>query len=129
VPCLHERTRHFRRVWWFDAPDQIEQTLALALNLPHVIGEPDPVKRRDWLAGQVDDHTLLIIDNATPGDPVVEHLIRLTPNVLVAVETVPDIPVGQPRGQRVVTLRRCSGDRRAGAARRRSRGARALLTM
>jgi tetratricopeptide (TPR) repeat protein len=106
----HERTRQrFRRIWWFDAPDQVEQTLALALNLPHVIGEPDPVKRWNWLAGQVDDHTLLIIDNAPPGDPLVEHLISRTPNVLVAVETVPELPnpdeplPEDPEG--VVTLR------------------------
>jgi tetratricopeptide (TPR) repeat protein len=110
----HERTRQrFRRIWWFDAPDQVEQTLALALDLPHIIAEPDPAKRRDWLAGQVDDHTLLIIDNATPGDPVVEHLIRLTPNVLVAMETVPEIPdpdeplPEDPEG--LVTLRTLEG--------------------
>jgi tetratricopeptide (TPR) repeat protein len=91
--AVHERTRQrFRRVWWFDSPDQFDQTLALALNLPHIIAEPEPAKRRERLVGQVDDHTLLIIDNATPGDPVVEHLIRLTPNVLVAVDTVPEIP-------------------------------------
>ena len=81
--AIHERTRQrFRRVWWFDSPDLFEQTLALALNLPHIIGEPDPVKRREWLAGQVDDHTLVIIDNAAPDDPVVDHLMRLTPNVM-----------------------------------------------
>ncbi len=32
--AFHERTRRrFRRVWWFDSPDLIDQTLALALNL------------------------------------------------------------------------------------------------
>ena len=91
--AAHERTRQrFRRIWWFETPDQFDQTLALALNLPHVIGESDPAKRRAWLAEQVDDHTLLIIDNATPGDPVVEHLLRLTPNVLVGIETMPEVP-------------------------------------
>jgi tetratricopeptide (TPR) repeat protein len=108
--AAHERTRQrFRRIWWIDAPARFDQTLALALNLPHIIAEPDPGKRRAWLAAQVDDHTLVIIDNAAPGDPILDHLVGLTPHVLAAVETIPQLPnpdepvPDDPEG--VITLR------------------------
>ena len=76
----HERTRQrFRRIWWIDQPDRLDQTLALALNLPHVLAEPDPAARRLKLAAHLDDHTLLIVDNLTPGDPLNETITILTP--------------------------------------------------
>ncbi len=89
----HERTRQrFRRVWWFDDPARIEQTLALILDLPHALAEPDPVRRRAWLAERMDDHTLLIVDNLTPDDPLLDALPTLSEHVLLAVETVPTPP-------------------------------------
>lgn len=91
--ATHERTRQrFRRIWWIDAPDQLDQTLALTLNLPHVVAESDPAQRREWLASHLDDHTLLVIDNATPDNVDWEQLITLTPNVLLALETEPVPP-------------------------------------
>ena len=42
----HERTRQrFRRIWWIDQPDRLDQMLALALNLPHVLADPDRRRR------------------------------------------------------------------------------------
>ncbi|NDJ78148.1 MAG: tetratricopeptide repeat protein, partial [Chloroflexi bacterium] len=106
----HERTRQrFRRIWWIDEPARLEQTLALALELPHVLVERDPFARRAWLAEQKDEHTLLVIDNATRDDPLLDTLATLTPHVLVGIETAPEIPdpdqplPDDPEG--VVTLR------------------------
>ncbi|HMM28634.1 MAG TPA: tetratricopeptide repeat protein [Aggregatilineaceae bacterium] len=106
----HERTRQrFRRIWWIDRPARLEQTLALTLNLPHLLAEGDPAGRRALLAGQLDDHTLLILDGAQADDPLIDALPRLTDHVLIAVETPPEAPdpdeppVEDPAG--VVTLR------------------------
>lgn len=106
----HERTRQrFRRIWWIDQPDRIDQTLALALDLPHILAEPDAARRRARLAGQLDDHTLLIVDNVAADDPLLDALPVLTENLLIAVETVPEMPdpdeplPDDPEG--VVTLR------------------------
>ena len=89
----HERTRQrFRRIWWIDRPDRLDQTLALALNLPHLLSETDPAARRSALAGQLDDHTLLIIDQLRDGDPLIDALPRLTDHVLLAVETDAEAP-------------------------------------
>jgi len=111
--AVHERTRQrFRRIWWFDEPGRIDQTLALALNLPHVLAEPDPHRRREWLAEQLDDHTLLIVDNLDEGDLLLDELLGMTDHLLVAIETVPEMsdpdalpeePPEDPEG--VVTLR------------------------
>lgn len=106
----HERTRQrFRRIWWFDDPDWLDQTLALALNLPHVLTEPDPALRWAALAGVLDDHTLLIVDNLTETDPRLGQLLALTEHVLVAVENAPPPPdaAGEvaPDTEGVVTLR------------------------
>lgn len=91
--AVHERTRQrFRRIWWFDDPDRLDQTLALALNLPHVLTEPDPTRRWGWLAAHLDEHTLLIVDNLADGDPRLEALLALTEHVLAAVEIVPEVP-------------------------------------
>jgi len=91
--AIHERTRQrFRRIWWFDDPDRLDQTLALALNLPHVLTEPDPTRRWGWLAAHLDEHTLLIVDNLADGDPRLEALLALTEHVLAAVEIVPEVP-------------------------------------
>ncbi|MEW6578363.1 MAG: tetratricopeptide repeat protein, partial [Chloroflexota bacterium] len=91
--AVHERTRQrFRRIWWFDDPDRLDQTLALALNLPHVLTEPDPTRRWAWLASHLDEHTLLIVDNLADGDPRLEALLALTEHVLAAVEIVPEVP-------------------------------------
>jgi tetratricopeptide (TPR) repeat protein len=110
VIASHERTRQrFRRIWWIDQPNRIDQTLALAFDLPHVLAEPDPVKRRERLAKQLDDHTLLIVDNLTLDNPLLEQLSVLTQNILAGVETLPVIPdpdnplPEDPEG--VVTLR------------------------
>ena len=106
----HERTRQrFRRIWWIDQPDRIDQTLALALDLPHILAEPDAARRRARLASQLDDHTLLIVDNVAVDDPLLDALPVLTDNLLIAVETVPEMPdpdeplPEDPEG--VVTLR------------------------
>ncbi|MBI5958163.1 MAG: hypothetical protein HY866_05490, partial [Chloroflexi bacterium] len=106
----HERTRQrFRRIWWIDQPARLDQILALALNLPHVLADPDPVSRRARLAGQLDEHTLLIVDNLAPDDPLIEVLPTLTEHVLAAVEIAPalpdpDVPLPEdPEG--VITLR------------------------
>lgn len=86
----HERTRQrFRHIWWIDRPDQLDQTLALALNMPHVLAEPDPAARRGWLAGHFDEHTLLIVDNVAADDPVLTRLEALTAHRLVAIDTAP----------------------------------------
>jgi tetratricopeptide (TPR) repeat protein len=110
VVASHERTRQrFRRIWWIDQPDRIDQTLALAFDLPHVLAEPDPVRRRERLAQQLDDHTLLIVDNLTLDNPLLEQLSVLTENILTGVETLPVVPdpdnplPEDPEG--VVTLR------------------------
>ncbi len=106
----HERTRQrFRRIWWIDQPDRLDQTLALALNLPHALAEPDPVRRRAWLAEHLDDHTLLIVDNLVPDHPLIDALPEWTEHVLLAVDTLPEPPdpeqalPGEVAG--VVTLR------------------------
>ncbi|MBN1678977.1 MAG: tetratricopeptide repeat protein [Anaerolineae bacterium] len=106
----HQRTRQrFRRVWWIDRPARLDQTLALALNMPHVLAEPDPAARRGWLRDRLDEHTLLIVDNVMPGDTILDDLIDLTPHVLAALETAPQIPdpdepvPDDPEG--VITLR------------------------
>ena len=106
----HERTRQrFRRIWWIDEPARLEQTLALVLGLPQALAEPDAVKRRAWLAERLDDHTLLIVDNLTADDPLLDVLPTLSEHVLLAIETVPtpldpDEPLPEdPHG--VVTLR------------------------
>lgn len=106
----HERTRQrFRRIWWIDRPERLEQTLALTLNLPHLLSEPDPAGRHALLSGQLDDHTLLIVDNLLPGDPLIDALPRVTEHVLLAVETEPELaPPGEPPGEDpagIVTLR------------------------
>lgn len=110
----HERTRQrFRRIWWFDDPDRLDQTLALALKLPHVLTEPDPALRWAALTGVLDDHTLLIVDNLTEADPRLGQLLALTEHVLVAIESAPrlaegDAPVvdeAAPDVEGVVTLR------------------------
>ncbi len=108
--AYHERTRQrFRRIWWIDQPARLDHTLALVLNLPHVLAEADPERRRAWLAEHLDDHTLLVIDNALPGSPALEDLTRLTPHILLAIETAPGIPEpGQPPEadpEGVITLR------------------------
>ncbi len=91
--AVHERTRQrFRRIWWLDDPDRLDQTLALALNLPHVLTEPEPARRWAWLAAQLDEHTLLIVDNLADGDPRLEALLTLTEHVLAAVEIAPEVP-------------------------------------
>lgn len=91
--AMHERTRQrFRRIWWIDDPARLDQTLALALNLPHVLAEQDPAQRRNLLAAQFNDHTLLVVDNALSGEIDLGSLYRLTPHVLVAFETAPEIP-------------------------------------
>ncbi|GAB4414186.1 MAG: hypothetical protein Kow00106_09220 [Anaerolineae bacterium] len=110
----HERTRQrFRRIWWFDDPDRLDQTLALALNLPHVLTEPDPSLRWAALAGVLDDHTLLIVDNLAEADPRLGQLLALTEHVLVALESAPHLAEGDapdvdeavPDVDGVVTLR------------------------
>lgn len=108
--AAHERTRQrFRRIWWVDQPDRLDQTLTLALDLPHTLAEIDPDRRRAWFAQHLDDHTLLIVDNLTPDHPLLDALPKLTDHVLLAVETVleapdPDEPLPEdPEG--VVTLR------------------------
>jgi len=89
----HERTRQrFRRIWWIDQPARLEQTLALALDLPHLLALDDPGTRRARLAERLDEHTLLIVDNTAPGDPVRDVLATLTEHVLLAVETPPEVP-------------------------------------
>jgi tetratricopeptide (TPR) repeat protein len=112
--AVHERTRQrFRRIWWFDDPDRLDQTLALALNLPHVLTEPDPALRWAALAGVLDDHTLLIVDNLAEADPRLGQLLALTEHVLVAVESAPRLPGADgpaadetvPDVEGVVTLR------------------------
>ncbi|MCL4238675.1 MAG: tetratricopeptide repeat protein [Anaerolineae bacterium] len=91
--AAHERTRQrFRRIWWFDDPDRLDQTLALALNLPHVLTEPDPTRRWGLLAAHLDEHTLLIVDNLADGDPRFDALLALSEHVLVAAEIVPEVP-------------------------------------
>src|SRR5690606_21322161 len=93
IVANHERTRQrFRRIWWIDHPDRLDQTLALALNLPHLLSESDPAERRALLTGQLDDHTLLIIDHLRDGDPLLDALPRLTDHVLVAVGSAPEPP-------------------------------------
>lgn len=113
IVANHERTRQrFRRIWWLDRPDCLDQTLALALNLPHLLSESDPDERRALLAAQLDDHTLLIVDNLRAGDPLIDALPRLTEHVLLAVETEaqpPEIaapPEEDPAG--VISLRALS---------------------
>lgn len=108
--AAHERTRQrFRRIWWIDQPDRLDQTLTLALDLPHTLAETDPDRRRRWFAKHLDDHTLLIVDNLTPEHPLLDALPKLTDHVLLGVETVleapdPDEPLPEdPDG--VVTLR------------------------
>ncbi len=108
--ATHERTRgRFRRVWWIDRPARLDQTLALALNLPHALAEGDPTARRAILAEHLDDHTLLIVDNTYPGDPALDGLLNLTQHVLLGVDTAPEVldpddPLpDDPEG--VVTLR------------------------
>ena len=105
--ATHERTRQrFRRIWWFDEPARLEQTLALALDLPHILSEPDADRRRALLAAQLDDHTLLIIDNLRPDDVV--FLNSLTAHILAGVETAPDPPLSDEPPEDlegVVTLR------------------------
>lgn len=91
--ALHERTRvRFRRIWWFDQPARLEQTLALALDMPHLLAVDDPGTRRARLSERLDENTLLIVDNTVPGDPVREVLALLTDHVLLAVETPPEVP-------------------------------------
>ena len=106
----HERTRQrFRRIWWLDQPERLDQTLALALNLPHLLGEANVEERRAMLSAQLDDHTLLIADNLRPDDPLIDLLPRLTDHVLLAVETDPEAPeVAEPPEEDppgVITLR------------------------
>ncbi|MBN1202886.1 MAG: tetratricopeptide repeat protein [Anaerolineae bacterium] len=108
--ATHERTRRrFRRIWWIDRPARLDQTLALALNLPHMLMEPDPAARRAHLVEQLDDATLLIVDNVAPADPALDELIAHSPHVLAAVDTTPELldpdePLpDDPEG--VVTLR------------------------
>jgi len=95
--ATHERTRQrFRRIWWIDDAARLDQTLALALHLPQALVEPGPDQRRRWLAEHLDDHTLLVVDNLRPDDPLAEALLKLTDHVLLAVETPPRAPDDEP---------------------------------
>lgn len=108
--ATHERTRRrFRHVFWIDRPDQLAQTLALALNLPHILMETDPDRQLEKIAGHLDDHMLLVVDNLTPDGIAFETLAAVLPHVLAAVETPPEVldpdepPPDDP--EPVVTLR------------------------
>ena len=89
----HERTRQrFRRIWWIDQPARLEQTLILALDMAHLLAIEDPALRRARLSERLDQHTLLIVDNAAPDDPALAALPDLTPHLLLAVESAPETP-------------------------------------
>lgn len=86
----HERTRQrYRRIWWFDDPKFVTQTLALALNLAPALIEPDLDTQIEMLHEALDDNTLLVIDNLSPD--IVEQFLGLSHHLLVGIETPPEI--------------------------------------
>ncbi|HLA44874.1 MAG TPA: hypothetical protein VJZ27_15625, partial [Aggregatilineales bacterium] len=122
--ATHERTRQrFRRIWYFDDPARVGQLGAILLGLENVLGQTDTYRQLTLLANELDDHTLLVIDNLTSDHPLLLACQTLSPFVLLAVET--EIPVEensidpeetQPEAQiiipedppGIVTLRRLS---------------------
>ncbi|MBZ0310428.1 MAG: tetratricopeptide repeat protein, partial [Anaerolineae bacterium] len=113
----HPRTRQrFRRIWWFDDAARVGQAASIILERSHILGEADPIQQLNLLAHELDDATLLIVDNLYPEHFLAEGVLKLSPFVLVGMETPPEIPQEDEYGTltvpqdppQVVTLRRWS---------------------
>ncbi|KAB2903780.1 MAG: tetratricopeptide repeat protein [Anaerolineae bacterium] len=99
----HARTRQrFRRIWWFDDATRVGQAAAITLERAHVMGEPDPIRQLQLLSRELDDATLIIVDNLYPEHFLLDSILKLSPFVLVGVETPPEIPEEDEYGNPVV---------------------------
>ncbi|MFP4322715.1 MAG: tetratricopeptide repeat protein, partial [Anaerolineales bacterium] len=89
--ATHERTRQrFRHIWYIDEPARAGQLGGILLGLSNVLAEPDPYRQLALLKNDLDDHTLLVIDNLTPQHPLLLACQTLSPFVLLGVTTPPE---------------------------------------
>ena len=111
--ATHERTRQrFRRIWYFDAPERVGQLGAIVLGLSNTLAQDDLFRQFSLLSNELDDDTLLVIDNLSENHPLLLACQTLSPFTLLGVESAPEIideedeePIpDDPPG--VVTLRR-----------------------
>ncbi len=87
----HERTRQrFRRIWYIDDPARVGQLGGILLGLSNVLAQPDPYEQLALLQNELDDNTLLVIDNLTPDHPLLLACQTLSPFVLLGVTTPPE---------------------------------------
>lgn len=113
----HPRTKQrFRRVWWFEDVVRVGQVAGIALERAHVMAETDPVRQLELLAGELDDSTLIIVDNLYPEHFLLDALLKLSKFVLVGMEIPPEIYEEDEQGNpiipsdppNIITLRRWS---------------------
>ena len=117
--ATHERTRQrFRRIWYMDDPERIGQIGAILLHHTHILGEPDPYRQLALLQNELDDDTLLVIDNLTEDHHLWLACQTLSPFTLLAVHSDPEVIEPDENGEIVyppdnpgtVTLRRLPPD-------------------
>ena len=90
--AAHERTRQrFRRIWYFDAPERVGQLGAIMLGLSNTLIQSDLFRQFALLSNELDDDTLLVIDNLSENHPLLLACQTLSPFVLLGVETAPEI--------------------------------------
>jgi tetratricopeptide (TPR) repeat protein len=118
--ATHEKTRQrFRRIWYFEDAERVGQLGAIHLGLSNVLAQTDPFKQVALLANELDDDTLLVIDNLMLEHPLWMACQMLSPYVLLGVETPPENPLVDEDGKplplpedapNTVTLRRWAAD-------------------
>ncbi len=113
----HPRTKQrFRKIWWFEDGTRVGQAAGIALERAHVLVEADPLMQLHILAQELDDSTLLIVDNLYAEHFLLDALLKLSPFVLVGMEIPPEVYEEDAQGNRVIppdppnviTLRRWS---------------------
>jgi len=101
--ATHERTRQrFRRVWFFDDPQRVGQISAILMGLSHVLAQADIYRQFALLANELEDDTLLVIDNLSPEHPLLLACQTLSPCVLLGVETPPEPLETDTEGQEII---------------------------
>lgn len=118
--ATHEKTRQrFRRIWYIEDAERVGQLGAIHLGLSNVLAQADPFKQVALLANELDDDTLLVIDNLTLDHPLWMACQMLSPFVLLGVEIPQDTPQYDEDGKllplppdppNTVTLRRLTPD-------------------